>query len=422
MSVVVTQTQVTQTVAQGMQGPRGPKGDSGGLVVKGSTTAPELLPTEGNLAGDVWLVGADPDPILIYAWDGESWENAGPVGLPGATGPQGPQGAQGLQGDPGPQGPQGIQGDVGPQGPAGPQGEQGEVGSQGPQGLKGDTGDVGPQGPAGADGTSVQLKGAVATVLDLPAGAAQGDLYVVTATGDGYVWDGAAWVNVGPIRGPKGDTGDTGPQGPQGEAGEAGAAGAAGADGADGASAYEVAVTNGFVGTEEAWLASLVGPPGSQGIQGEQGSQGIQGEQGPAGTDGVGVPVGGATGQMPVKASATDHDFTWETPVRANTPQNFTAPQRSALLTANDGSFDLSARQNFKCTTAGAVTLTFTNQADGLSGSVIFINGGNHAIAAHANTKITTAALTRIQASGTYRIDYLSDGTDAHCSVEGPYS
>ena len=32
--------------------------------------------------------------------------------------------------------------------------------------------------------------------------------------------------------------------------------------GAEGASAYELAVANGFVGTEQEWLASLDGPPG----------------------------------------------------------------------------------------------------------------------------------------------------------------
>lgn len=49
--------------------------------------------------------------------------------------------------------------------------------------------------------------------------------------------------------------------------------------GADGESAYEVAVSNGFVGTEEDWLASLVGP------QGPQGEIGPAGPQGPAGSD-----------------------------------------------------------------------------------------------------------------------------------------
>ncbi len=59
--------------------------------------------------------------------------------------------------------------------------------------------------------------------------------------------------------------------------------------GIDGKSAYEVAVENGFIGTESEWLESLVGADGEQGIQGEQGEQGeqgIQGLQGVAGADG----------------------------------------------------------------------------------------------------------------------------------------
>ncbi|RIH58556.1 hypothetical protein D3C59_34240 [Streptomyces sp. SHP22-7] len=45
---------------------------------------------------------------------------------------------------------------------------------------------------------------------------------------------------------PRGPTGPTGPAGAEGD------------------SAYEVAVTNGFTGTETEWLASLVGPQGSR--------------------------------------------------------------------------------------------------------------------------------------------------------------
>jgi hypothetical protein len=44
-----------------------------------------------------------------------------------------------------------------------------------------------------------------------------------------------------------------------------------------GKSAYDIAVDNGFEGTEQEWLASLKGP---QGIQGEQGPKGETGEQG----------------------------------------------------------------------------------------------------------------------------------------------
>ena len=44
--------------------------------------------------------------------------------------------------------------------------------------------------------------------------------------------------------------------------------GGSGTPGADGKSAYEIAVENGFVGTEEEWLESLIGPEGPQGPPG----------------------------------------------------------------------------------------------------------------------------------------------------------
>lgn len=55
------------------------------------------------------------------------------------------------------------------------------------------------------------------------------------------------------------------------------------AHGLPGDSAYEIAVRNGFVGTEEQWLDSLVGPRGAQGDRGERGIQGIQGVRGEKG-------------------------------------------------------------------------------------------------------------------------------------------
>ena len=41
--------------------------------------------------------------------------------------------------------------------------------------------------------------------------------------------------------------------------------------GDDGASAYQIALNNGFDGTEEEWLASLKGEKGDKGEKGEQG-------------------------------------------------------------------------------------------------------------------------------------------------------
>lgn len=72
-----------------------------------------------------------------------------------------------------------------------------------------------------------------------------------------------------------------------------------------GLSAYDIAVKNGFVGTEQEWLDSLhngpkgpqgdPGPPGPEGPKGEQGPQGATGATGPQGPQGVQGPKG-ATG------------------------------------------------------------------------------------------------------------------------------
>lgn len=45
-----------------------------------------------------------------------------------------------------------------------------------------------------------------------------------------------------------------------------------------GESAYEVAVRNGYLGTEEEWLATLKGEKGDKGDTGPQGEKGEQGE------------------------------------------------------------------------------------------------------------------------------------------------
>ena len=187
-------------------------------------------------------------------------------------------GAEGPMGPEGPQGPQGIQGEQGPAGPAGP------------QGLKGDDGDPGPQGPAGADGNSVVIKGSgtYANILATP-NPDIGDLYIASNTtanataGDGILWDGGAWVNIGPIRGPKGDPGNTGPQGPQGPTGATGATGAQGTAGLQGPQGLQ-----GPKGDKgDTGATGPAGPQGPKGDTGDQGIQGIQGVQGPAGTDGT---------------------------------------------------------------------------------------------------------------------------------------
>lgn len=81
--------------------------------------------------------------------------------------------------------------------------------------------------------------------------------------------------------GPQGEQGPPGADGQPGKNGEQGSPGVDGRDGLDGTngkSAFEIAVENGFVGTEAEWLESL---------KGKDGAAGPQGEQGPPGKDGV---------------------------------------------------------------------------------------------------------------------------------------
>lgn len=83
------------------------------------------------------------------------------------------------------------------------------------------------------------------------------------AVANGFEGTGEEWLLS--LEGPPGVPGEIGPQGEPGQQGEPGPQGEQGLPGQDGASAYEVAVANGFDGTVEEWLLSLVGPQGEPG-------------------------------------------------------------------------------------------------------------------------------------------------------------
>jgi hypothetical protein len=87
------------------------------------------------------------------------------------------------------------------------------------------------------------------------------------------------------------------------------------------------------------------------------------------------------------------------------------------VTTDNDGSFDLAVGNDFKCTTAAGLTLTFTNPVAGQSGNIMFINGGNHAIAAHASVAISAASLTAISATGTYYLAYYCSAASGNGTI-----
>jgi len=268
----------------------------------------------------------------VFVGDEEAWLLS-LVGDTGATGPQGLQGNVGATGSDGlsayevavangyigtePQWLLSLVGEAGPQGPQGVQGVAGATGPQGPAGATGPAGTNGTNGAGGNDGWTPTL--AVVTdgsrrvqqVVDWTGGEGTKPTTGKYVGATGLVTDVADGIDIRGTTGPAGADGaqgDPGPagadgapgadgaQGPQGDPGPAGADGAPGADGAqgdpgpagaDGASAYEVAVANGFVGDEAAWLASLVGATGAAGPTGATGATGATGPAGATGATGA---------------------------------------------------------------------------------------------------------------------------------------
>lgn len=166
-------------------------------------------PTENLSTTDYWLNTTTGE---IKQYNGSEWgESLGTM--------RGPEGLQGLRG---------LKGDKGDKGDTGEAGAQGEKGERGPQGVQGLTGPQGPQGEAGAS----------------------------------FTYDMFTEEQLKEITGPQGDIG---PQGPQGETGAAFTYDMFTEEqlallvGPQGKSAYDVAVDEGFSGTEEDWLNSLKG-------------------------------------------------------------------------------------------------------------------------------------------------------------------
>ena len=88
-----------------------------------------------------------------------------------------------------------------------------------------------------------------------------------------------------------------------------------------------------------------------------------------------------------------------------------------AITAENDGSFDLSANNNFICTTAGNVELTFSNIVAGQSGNIKLVVGSGHAITANAVVAINSSALTALNTAGTYNLSYYTVGTSGTSDV-----
>jgi hypothetical protein len=347
------------TVPPGAIGPKGDKGDTGNTGLKGDKGDQGNSGTPGTPGADgadaLWnwqsVYSSGPQYQLgdIVTYQGSTyrrngfgnsvvgiappnatyWEAVaakGDQGTPGTNGTNGADGAPGQDGAPGTNGSDGAPGQDGAPGTNGTNGTNGapgrdgidgapgQNGLNGTNGTNGTNGSKGDKGDTGAQGVSVILQGTKALIADLPAAPVNpadfaGHGWIVTeGGGDLWFWNltDSAWNNVGPIVGPQGNKGDSGDKGDKGNNGDNGV------NGLDGRSAYELAVAGGFVGTQAAWLATLVGAPGADGTNGTNGADGAPGQDGAPGTNGSnGAPGTNGSDGAPGQDGAPGADALW---------------------------------------------------------------------------------------------------------------
>lgn len=165
---------------------------------------------------------------------------------------------------------------VGSDGAKGDKGEKGDTGAQGEKGEKGDAGEQGIQGVAGKDGKD-GINGT--NGVDGKDGKDGVGINTVNITEDGKLnitLTNGTTLNLGTIKGEKGDKGDTGVQGEKGDKGDTGAKGEKGEKGDTGEQGVQ-------------GIAGKDGKDGVNGTNGVDGKDGTNGKDGTDGQDGVGI-------------------------------------------------------------------------------------------------------------------------------------
>lgn len=237
-------------IQQGPAGQDGQDGKDGTDGVDGQDGADGITPHIDENTGN-WFIGDENTGVHAQGPQGIQ----GIQGIPGVDGKDGKDGKDGLDGSTGPQGPKGNDGSTGKSayeiavdyGFSGNEeawllslkGQDGKDGKDGVNGINGLDGSTGPQGPAGQDGSNGLTP------------------YINSSNKHWMIGDSDTGVVAEGVNGTNGTNGTNG------------------VDGSTGKSAYEIAVDNGFVGNEQAWLASLHGQDGTNGTNGTNGQDGV---------------------------------------------------------------------------------------------------------------------------------------------------
>ena len=163
-------------------------------------------------------------------------------------------------------------------------------------------------------------------------------------------------------------------------------------------------------GDSEQWV-EIGGKVGATGAAGQNGTDGINGTDGVDGVDGVGVIVGGTTGQVLAKASATDYDTEWVDVAVGPQPANTIASDNIAL-DFSDG-VELEQRA-----VTGDVTFTASNYTSGVK-KTIYLEGDTvqRSLTFPANWNFITDTPTAIGANKKNLLDLNSFGTSESTTV-----
>lgn len=204
-----------------------------------------------------------------------------------------------------------------------------------------------------------------------------------------------------------------GSPGPQGVRGERGIQGEPGSNGLAGASAYQIAVGNGFNGSESEWISSLVGPKGDKGDKGDAGNNGLTG----ASAYQIAISNGFVGSEQQwldsLKASQTSGTYT---PVLSGTGLNITNNQATGHYTViNNIVFfrirvPLTYAANFG-TGAYSLTLPFAPAADFIVRDGVINDTSTstkYTLSLHGTAASTSASLKYTAGSQFYDVDYNS--------------
>jgi hypothetical protein len=152
-----------------------------------------------------------------------------------------------------------------------------------------------------------------------------------------------------------------------------------GEPGPEGASAYDVAVANGFKGSEKEWLATLKGEKGADGRPGVDGPQGPKGDTGPVGATGPQGPKGDTGSQGPKGDQGEKGDIPI---IVASAGPNINAVGTPTVTTTIDGDIVTFVFNNLKGETGATPDLsdytTLTEVQNLINSTLVEVENGSY--------------------------------------------